>query len=155
MEDVRIFKPSKQRKIMHIIGLSINSAHFVLSIVYFTFALFAFLGLGIFVALFTEEIDGFLDAVMYTAYYAIPNMILLIMSIISFIFCLRYGYKKVLESITWILSIIICIADIVLAVIHYDFLGPFAIGSIIFSIISIIVFGVAFMLCLLDKKISG
>lgn len=148
----KVYTAGVGRKVFNIIGLVFNTVHFLFALFYFSIAACALIFGGTFMVAFGEEIDGILIGMLWTTIYLVPTLVLMLMSIGGLVKCYKYGYKKTFEMFTYILSALLCLIDIVLAIVFVEFLIEFAILSVLFSFISFVIFIVAAIICILDKR---
>lgn len=152
MNDVRKYKASIFRKTFNITSLVLNVFHFCLALFYFGMVFVLALLAGFIVLLFEGSMEEFLWPLVWTTVYLLPALVIFIFSIVSTVKCFRYGYKKGFEMATYIMSILFNIIDIVIVLVNVKFFEEFAVISFIFSFISIILFIVAIIACVIDKR---
>lgn len=152
MNDVRKYKASIFRKTFNITSLVLNVFHFCLALFYFGMVFVLALLAGFIVLLFEGSMEEFLWPLVWTTVYLLPALVIFIFSIVSTVKCFRYGYKKGFEMATYIMSILFNIIDIVIVLVNIKFFEELAVISFIFSFISIILFIVAIIACVIDKR---
>lgn len=152
MNDVRKYKASIFRKTFNITSLVLNVFHFCLALFYFGMVFVLALLAGFIVLLFEGSMEEFLWPLVWTTVYLLPALVIFIFSIVSTVKCFRYGYKKGFEIATYIMSILFNIIDIVIVLVNIKFFEELAVISFIFSFISIILFIVAIIACVIDKR---
>lgn len=152
MNDVRKYKASIFRKTFNITSLVLNILHFCLALFYFSMVFVLALLAGFIVLLFEGSMEEFLWPLVWTTVYLLPALVIFIYSIVSTVKCFRYGYKKGFEMVTYIMSILFNIIDIIIVLVNIKFFEEFAVISFIFSFISIILFIVAIIACAIDKR---
>lgn len=151
--DNKIYKPSAFRKTFNIISLVLNSIHMGLAITYFSLMLFIYLMAEFVILLFQSgDASEFLWWLFWSILYLIPAITVLTLSIISTVKCFKYGYKKTLEMVSYIASIIFCLIDVAAAIICVNELGGLGVGSCVAAFLSIILFIVAIIALIIDKK---
>lgn len=152
MNDVRKYKASIFRKSFNITSLVLNILHFCLALFYFGMVIVLALLAGFVVLLFEGSMEEFLWPLVWTTVYLLPALVIFVFSIVSTVKCFRYGYKKGFEMVTYIMSILFNIIDVVIVLVNVKFFEEFAVISFIFSFISIILFIVAIIACAIDKR---
>lgn len=152
MEVVEKKKASTLRKVFNIIGLVVNVFRFLSATAIFLMIL-GILMIGAIIILGFQLDNGgdMIPPFLWSIAYLVPAIIMMVLSIVSTVKCFKYGYKKVLELTTYIISAILCFIDLIIGILNFEAFFELMIFSIPCSIISIIVFIIGIIACINDK----
>lgn len=152
MEVVEKKKASTLRKVFNILSLVVNVFRFFSATAIFLMIL-GILMIGAIIILGFQLDNGgdMIPPFLWSIAYLLPAIIMMVLSIVSTVKCFKYGYKKVLEITTYIISAILCFIDLVIGILNFEAFFELMIFSIPCSIISIIVFIIGIIACVNDK----
>lgn len=152
MEVVEKKKASTLRKVFNIIGLVVNVFRFLSATAIFLMIL-GILMIGAIIILGFQLDNGgdMIPPFLWSIAYLVPAIIMMVLSIVSTVKCFKYGYKKVLELTTYIISAILCFIDLIIGILNFEAFFELMIFSIPCSIISIILLIIAIIACVNDK----
>lgn len=152
MEVVEKKKASTLRKVFNILSLVVNIFRFFSATAIF-FMILGILMIGAIIILGFQLDNGgdMIPPFLWSIAYLVPAIIMMVLSIVSTVKCFKYGYKKVLELTTYIISAILCFIDLIIGVLNFEAFFELMIFSIPCSIISIILLIIAIITCVNDK----
>lgn len=152
MEVVEKKKASTLRKVFNILSLVVNVFRFFSATAIFLMILGVLMIGAIIILGFQLDNGGdMIPPFLWSIAYLLPAIIMMVLSIVSTVKCFKYGYKKVLELTTYIISAILCFIDLVIGILNFEAFFELMIFSIPCSIISIIVFIIGIIACVNDK----
>ena len=152
MEVVEKKKASTLRKVFNILSLVVNVFRFFSATAIFLMILGVLMIGAIIILGFQLDNGGdMIPPFLWSIAYLVPAIIMMVLSIVSTVKCFKYGYKKVLELTTYIISAILCFIDLVIGILNFEAFFELMIFSIPCSIISIIVFIIGIIACVNDK----
>ena len=152
MEVVEKKKASTLRKVFNILSLVVNVFRFFSATAIFLMILGVLMIGAIIILGFQLDNGGdMIPPFLWSIAYLLPAIIMMVLSIVSTVKCFKYGYKKVLEITTYIISAILCFIDLVIGILNFEAFFELMIFSIPCSIISIIVFIIGIIACVNDK----
>ena len=152
MEIVEKKKASGLRKVFNIISLIVNIFRFISATAIFLMILGVLMIGAIIILGFQLDNGGdMIPPFLWSIAYLVPAIIMMVLSIVSTVKCFKYGYKKVLELTTYIISAILCFIDLIIGILNFEAFFELMIFSIPCSIISIIVFIIGIIACINEK----
>lgn len=152
MEVVEKKKASTLRKVFNILSLVVNVFRFFSATAIFLMILGVLMIGAIIILGFQLDNGGdMIPPFLWSIAYLVPAIIMMVLSIVSTVKCFKYGYKKVLELTTYIISAILCFIDLIIGILNFEAFFELMIFSIPCSIISIIVFIIGIIACVNDK----
>ena len=152
MEAVEKKKASTLRKVFNIICLVVNVFRFLSATAIFLMILGVLMIGAIIILGFQLDNGGdMIPPFLWSIAYLLPAIIMMVLSIVSTVKCFKYGYKKVLELTTYIISAILCFIDLIIGILNFEAFFELMIFSIPCSIISIILLIIAIIACAMDK----
>ena len=152
MEVVEKKKASTLRKVFNILSLVVNVFRFFSATAIFLMILGVLMIGAIIILGFQLDNGGdMIPPFLWSIAYLLPAIIMMVLSIVSTVKCFKYGYKKVLEITTYVISTILCLIDLIIAIINFDAFYEIMVISIPCSIVSLIIFIIGFIACINDK----
>ena len=152
MEVVEKKKASTLRKVFNILSLVVNVFRFFSATAIFLMILGVLMIGAIIILGFQLDNGGdMIPPFLWSIAYLVPAIIMMVLSIVSTVKCFKYGYKKVLELTTYIISTILCFIDLIIGILNFEAFFELMIFSIPCSIISIIVFIIGIIACINEK----
>lgn len=152
MEVVEKKKASTLRKVFNILSLVVNVFRFFSATAIFLMILGVLMIGAIIILGFQLDNGGdMIPPFLWSIAYLVPAIIMMVLSIVSTVKCFKYGYKKVLELTTYIISAILCFIDLIIGILNFEAFFELMIFSIPCSIISIIVFIIGIIACINEK----
>lgn len=149
-------KASVLRKVFNILSLVVNIFRFFSATVIFLMIV-GILMIGALIVLGFQLDNGgdMIPPFLWSIAYLVPAIIMMVLSIVSTVKCFKHGYKKVLELTTYIISLILCLIDLIIGILNFEAFFELMILSIPCSIVSIILLVIAIIACVTDEVKKG